>query len=205
MLVMACGIAVAYPFLTSSRITAGSPIWLDLGPIEVYRAGVIYGAATALRLYAIYSVTLMFVMTTDPADFIRAMIQQWKLQDRFGYATLAVFRFIPDLRRELEAVRAAHFVRGMGGTKRKGSLVERLRRYMVPLLAAAIRRAERTSYAMDARGIGSRRVRTYYRQFSFRARDWFFLAAYWLISLAVIMGIAHAGLLGRLSFMKMFG
>ncbi|BBI34308.1 energy-coupling factor transporter transmembrane component T family protein [Cohnella abietis] len=204
MLFIACGILLSYSLLASSRVTDGSVVWFTLGPVTVYKAGVLYGAATALRLYAMFGVTLMFVMTTEPADFIRAMIQQWKLNEQFGYGTLAVFRFIPDLRRELEAVKAAHRVRGMSGRGSKGKFSERLRRYMIPLLAAAIRRAERTSYAMDARGFGSSTIRTYYRHYSFGTRDWVFLASYWLMTLAIIAVIERFGGMGTLSFLKLF-
>ncbi|NEW05652.1 energy-coupling factor transporter transmembrane protein EcfT [Paenibacillus sp. SYP-B3998] len=205
MLFIACGITLSYSFLASSSVTEGSTVWFAWGPFEVYKASVIYGAATALRLYAMFGVTLMFVMTTEPTNLIRAMIQQWKLNEQFGYGTLAVFRFIPDLRRELGAVQAAHRVRGMTGRGAKGKFVERLRRYMVPLLAAAIRRAERTSYAMDARGFGSSAVRTHYRKFSFSRLDWVFLAVYWLITLVIITAIERSGWMGPLSFLKMFG
>lgn len=205
MLILACGIAISYPLLASSRVTEGSALWFAFGSIKIYAAGVLYGAAAALRLYAMFGVTLLFVATTEPADFVRAMMQQWKVNERLGYGTLAVLRFIPDLRRELEAVRAAHRVRGMTGRGNRGKLAERLRRYMIPLLAAAVRRAERTAYAMDARGFGSRRRRTYYRKFAFAPRDWVFLAGYWLATWMIVAAIDRLGWMGRISLLKMFG
>ncbi|RAV21600.1 energy-coupling factor transporter transmembrane component T family protein [Paenibacillus contaminans] len=204
MLVISFGIALTYSLLASSRVTEGSPVWLTIGAVKLYEAGAAYGAATALRLFAMFGVTLVFVMTTDSSDLIRAMIQQCRLNDRFGYATLAVFRFIPDLRRELEAVQAAHRVRGMSGRGRNGSLPERVRRYMVPLLAAAIRRAERTAYAMDARGFGTTGTRTFFRNYAFALRDWLFLAAYWLTMAMLVAAVHQAGWMGRLSFLKLY-
>ncbi|ANY65923.1 hypothetical protein BBD42_05160 [Paenibacillus sp. BIHB 4019] len=203
MLSIACGTLLFYPILASSSLTAGSTLLVELGPLKLYAAGVLYGAATALRLFSIFSITMLFVMTTDSSDFVRAMIQQWKLNERFGYAVLAVFRFIPDLRRELGAVQAAHRVRGMTGGTSGTKLAERLRRYMVPLLASAIRRAERTAYAMDARGFGSTKQRTFYRKYAFSKQDLLFLVFYWLLTSLIMIAIDQAGLMGELSFLKM--
>lgn len=203
MLLTTLSIAMFYPFLVGSRLTEGSPVLFKMGPLQVHEAGILFGVATALRLYAMYSVTLVFVMTTDSADFIRAMIQQWKLSDRFGYATLAVFRFIPDLRRELQTVQAAHRVRGMNVNRRKGQLFESVRRYMIPLLASAIRRAERTAYAMDARGFGAFGKRTFYRHYAFASCDWAFLAIYWLLTSGLIILVYQLGWMGNLSFLKL--
>lgn len=205
MLIIGVGVAAAYPFLVSSRVTEGSPILLSVGGVDVHEAGVVYGAAAALRLLAIFSLTFVFVATTELSDFIQAMMQQWKVSSRFGYGVLAVCRFVPDLQKELRTIQAAHRVRGMLGDRRIGGLAERVRRYMLPLLAAAIRRAERTAHAMDARGFGSSKPRTFYRPFRFAARDWFGLAVYWLIIAVAVATIYEMDYMGDLSFFKLYG
>jgi len=204
MLCIALGITFSYSFLAGSQVTNGSEIWFSVGPIKLYEASFYYGLATGFRLYAMFCVTLIFVMTTEPTDLVRAMIQQWKLNEQFGYGTLAVFRFIPELRRELATVKSAQQVRGMTGRRGKGRFLDRLRGYMVPLLAAAIRRAERTSYAMDARGFGSSVKRTFYRKYVFVASDWFFLGGYWLLTICIVLFLSRFGWMGPLSFLKIF-
>lgn len=205
MLLVAAGIALAYPLLASERVTAGSPAVLELGPLAIYEAGVRYGAASALRLYAMYSVMLLFAMTTGPADFVRAMMQQWKLSPRFGYGTLAVLRFLPVLRSELAVIREAHKVRGIATGRLHDKFAERFRRYMLPLLAAAIRRAERTSYAMDARGLGINKPRTFYKSYRYSAGDWLFLGGYWLATSALFAVMHYTGLMEPFSLLKLFG
>ena len=55
----------------------------------------------------------------------------------------------------------------------------------MPLLAGAIRHAERVALAMDSRAFGAYPDRTERRLVPFRARDVVFIAAFWLASAAL--------------------
>jgi energy-coupling factor transport system permease protein len=82
---------------------------------------------------------------------------------------------------------------------RTHSVVDRLaefRRLAIPLLAAAIRRSERTALAMDARAFGAFADRTYLRSMKVHGSDVGFVllcAAYAVaaIALAVRLGVAR--------------
>jgi energy-coupling factor transport system permease protein len=162
----------------------------------------LYGLATALRVYALVLLSLIFSFTTDASDFIRALVQQWRLPYKIGYGALAAFRFVPMLQSELRVIQAAHRVRGVaGGGGLRGAYVQ-ARRYAVPLLATAIRQAERTALAMDGRAFGAYATRTYYRQCSFSFRDYVFVGGFWLVSLLIIIGLWRTGLLGPLVLLQ---
>ncbi len=55
----------------------------------------------------------------------------------------------------------------------------------MPLLAGAIRHAERVALAMDARGFGAYPDRTERHLVPFRARDVAYIALFWAVSAAV--------------------
>jgi energy-coupling factor transport system permease protein len=140
-------------------------------PIRIPEAALVYGFTMMARLLAIYTTSLLFVLTTDPVKFVLALIQQAKLPYRVGYAVFAAYRFIPLVHEELDNIRAAHQIRG---TRTGRGLVGRMRQtfgYAIPLLAITVRRAERVALAMDSRGFGASPARTYYRTTSFSFAD----------------------------------
>jgi len=142
-----------------------------IGPVQVSEASILYAVTMMSRLLAIVAASLLFVLTTNPVDFVVALIQQARLPVRVGYAIFAAYRFMPLVHEELLNIQAAHQVRGaaMGGGP-----VARVRQafgYAIPLLAISVRRAERVALAMDARGFSAHRPRTYYRTTTFTRSD----------------------------------
>ncbi len=204
LLLLVSGFLLVYPFVVDPARVADTPIAFLLGPFEVRWGGIVFGLTTALRILSLIIGTLLFVLTTDSADFIRALVQQWRLPYRIGYSAMAAFRFIPMLNSELAVIRAAHKVRGIsdrGGIKAQ---FDRTKRYTVPLLATAIRRAERTALAMDSRAFGAFETRTYYRKLFFKQKDWLFIAIFWLLSLVIILSLKNTGLLGSIALIPDF-
>ncbi|GCE49917.1 energy-coupling factor transport system permease protein [Thermosporothrix hazakensis] len=193
---------VTYPFLVRAELFNHSPVFLQLGPITVYQAAVVSGAAAVLRVYAMFLLSLIFTFTTDISDFIRALVQQWKFPYKLGYGVLAAFRFVPMLQSEFRLIQAAHKIRGIEDRGGLRVQYERLRRYIIPLLATAIRRAERTALAMDGRAFGVLARRSYFKQFRFHGRDYLFIASFWLLCLLLIGICWYAGWLGPLSLLK---
>ncbi|GHO92144.1 hypothetical protein KSF_021920 [Reticulibacter mediterranei] len=112
-LLMMISFGLIYPFAARADLVSNSPVLLHLGPLTVYQAGVINGLIVILRTCALLSLSLLFTLTTDTSDFIRAMVQQWKLPYKLGYGALAAFRFLPMLQAEMQLIQAAHKVRGI--------------------------------------------------------------------------------------------
>jgi energy-coupling factor transport system permease protein len=170
----------------------------SFGPVVLVDQGVAYALVLFFRLQGIYAASLLYVLTTDPTDLVRALVQKLGLSYRFGYGAHAAFRFVPLFEGELFSIRAAHRVRGVS---EGGGPIARLRTYvayLIPLLVGGVRQAERAALAMDARGFGAYPDRTHYRQSRFSRLD----ALFAIGSLAVIGGLyaeLHAlGWLGQL-------
>jgi energy-coupling factor transport system permease protein len=113
---------------------------------------------------------MLFVLTTDPAEFVLALIQQARVPFRVGYAVFAAYRFVPLLQEEFDNIRAAHQMRGASGANLLGRAREFFG-YAIPLLAIAVRRGERLALSMDARAFGALSNRTYYRTTSWGRKD----------------------------------
>ncbi len=156
----------------------GTAPLLRVGGWTLFTGALEIGFATALRLASILALALIGGLTTTGPDLVRASIQQLRVPYRIGYTALAAYRFVPRFGYELNVIRAAHRVRGHHGG---GGPFARLARgwgYIVPLLAGAIRHAERVALAMDARAFGAHPTRTERHLVPFRTRDTVFIAAF---------------------------
>lgn len=145
------------------------------------------GTATALRLAAMMALAFIGGLTTAGPDLVRALVQQLRVPYRIGYAALAAIRFVPRFGYELEVIRQAHRVRGARGGRGPFAAAARWSGYVVPLLAGAIRHAERVALAMDARAFGAHPDRTERHLVPARRRDVVFVGAFWTASIAVFV------------------
>lgn len=187
---------VAAP-LAMGIITLSFALWADTGSVDqsvpllhigdwtFYGGALLVGAATALRLGAVFSLALIGGLTTTGPDLVRALVQQLKVPYRIGYTALAAYRFLPRFGYELEVIRAAHRVRGLGGGRGPIAWLRRTAGTIVPLLASAIRHAEHVALAMDSRAFGAYPTRTERHLVPFRARDWAFMIGFWALTAAV--------------------
>jgi energy-coupling factor transport system permease protein len=164
------------------------------GPWRLASEGILIGIGLGLRVSCFMATSLLFITTTDPTDFAISLIQNLKVPYRFGYGILISYRFLPLLRTELDTIRLAHKVRGLGRT---GGLIGRwreMRRQALPLLASAIRHSERTALAMDAKAFGAGEQRTYLRQMRLRGGDLAFALAAALFTAGVYVVAIRLGL-----------
>lgn len=160
-------------------------VLVQLGDYRFTLAAYLVGLATSIRLASLLLLALLAGLTSTGPDLVRSMVQNLRVPYRIGYTALAAYRFVPRFGHELEVIRAAHRVRGTERGRGPIAAVKRTLGYAVPLLASAIRHAERVALAMDARAFGAHRTRTERHLVPWRARDWAFVAAFWLVSAAV--------------------
>ncbi len=173
-------------------------VWWRWGPVAVSQSSLMIGLSLGLRVLCFASYSLMFITTTEPSRFVLSLILHLRVPYRFGYAMLAVSRFLPILASESLLIRGALRIRGVGEGHGVAGWSQRIFRYTVPLLASTIRRAERVAIAMEARGLGPGNQRTYYRRPALGPRD--FVAAAALIGVnALVLAISW-----RLGFLRVW-
>jgi len=169
----------------AARVDDTAVVW-QLGGWTLYAGALEVGLATGLRLAAIVALTLIAGLSTTGPDLVRATVQQLRVPYRIGYTALAAFRFVPRFGHELDVIRQAHRVRGSHGGRGPFAAVARWFGYVVPLLAGAIRHAERVALAMDARAFGAHPDRTERHLVPFRVRDAVFIVVFWTVSAALL-------------------
>lgn len=177
--------------------TVGKPLTIlwQGGTFRVSIEGIRVGISLAMRMMAIVFFSMIFVATTDPTDLVLSLIQNVRFPFRLGYGILVAYRFLPLWRTELEVIRAAHRIRGVGERTTLSGRWEQLRRYAVPLLANAIRKSERVAIAMDSKAFGALPRRTYYRKLEVTRADWAMFVGTLAITGLILCILARAGLL----------
>jgi energy-coupling factor transport system permease protein len=180
-------IGFGFSLWVDAALVADTAPFLRIGDWTLYSGALLIGFATALRLGSIVALALVGGLTTSGPDIVRATVQQLRVPYRIGYTALAAFRFVPRFGHELAVIRAAHRVRGYHGGRGPFARIARGWGYIVPLLAGAIRHAERVALAMDSRAFGAHPTRTERHLVPFRRRDTVFTVAMLAISAAVFI------------------
>lgn len=178
--------SVSFGIWADAALVGDSPVIFEAGPVRFTVGAWLVGLATALRLTAIILLALIGGLTSTGPDLVRSLVQQLRVPYRLGYTALAAFRFVPRFGYELEVIRQAHRVRGISDGRGPIARVARTAGYVVPLLAGAIRHAERVALAMDSRAFGAHATRTERYTIAFRARDWVFIIVFWAMSACVV-------------------
>lgn len=180
-------LGVGFAVWTDASRIPHDDIVLSIGPWTLYGAALEIGFATALRLGAILTLALIGGLTTTGADLTRSLTQQLRVPYRIAYTALAAIRFVPRFAHELEVIRAAHRVRGAARGRGPLTALRRRAGYVVPLLAGAIRHAERVALSMDARAFGAYPQRTERYLIPFRARDVVFIGLFWAATVTLFL------------------
>ncbi|MET7640818.1 energy-coupling factor transporter transmembrane component T [Streptomyces sp. NPDC005438] len=199
---VAAGLAVMLPALflffcvapLGAVPAADTPVF-TLGPLRVFEENVLVAVTVSTKIAALFTLTTLGGLTTDPGDLVRALVQNARVPYRFGYAALASFRFVPRYRRELTLIQTARRARGIPVPEGAFGRLRQLSAALVPLLAGGVRHAERVGLSMDARGFGAHPTRTERTLTPLRVRDGVVLAAVWLWTLGTLLVLWRSGLL----------
>ena len=159
------------------------------GPYSVTAEQLFYHLNVILKNACTIPIVLLFVCTTNPSEFA-ASLNRIGVSYRISYAVALALRYIPDIQREYRDISLAQQARGTEMSK-KASLVNRLKAassILIPLILSSMERIETISNAMELRGFGKEKKRTWYSGKPFSAMDiacMLICAAIMLLSLAL--------------------
>lgn len=176
--------------LVFSDRAAPSGETLSLLGINVPFEDVWVATSLGLRVLAFATLSLLFLFTTNMVHFILSLIQQLKLPPKIAYGVLAGYRFLPMLKTEFQQVLAAHRIRGVNKPKTWKEKIVQYQRMAIPLLAGAIRKAERTAVAMESKGFTGAKDRTFYRPMKVQGKDWLFpLMMFGMLGITIALSV----------------
>jgi energy-coupling factor transport system permease protein len=183
-------------FVFQSVFGREGELLLRLGPLDIHSSGVRNGLAIGLRIALISIAALVFIWTTRPRDLIIGLVSLG-MPYRLGFAILVAFQFVPLLEAQAGVIRDAHSVRGVA---RASGRIEAWRRYMFPLLAFGIRKAESAAIAMDSRALGAFPKRTFVDEFQFSRQGLLFVGLFAVVEIGMILAsVALAGAISDLT------
>ena len=132
---------------------------------------------------------ILFVCTTTPSEFA-ASLNRIGVSYRISYSVALALRYIPDIQREYHDISLAQQARGVEMSK-KANLIHRLKAastILIPLVRSSMERIETISNAMELRGFGKEKKRTWYASRPFTPADYgsmAFCAILLILSLAL--------------------
>jgi len=137
-----------------------------------------YALTLSLKYISILPITLLFVFTTHPSRFASSL-NRIGVSYRVAYAVNIAFRYIPDVKDEMFTIMNAQEARGVAFRKGDASFTKRLGNFvtiLVPLLISSLNRIEVVSNAMQLRGFGLNKSRTWYNQRHMTKNDFIMIA-----------------------------
>ncbi|MFJ7972799.1 energy-coupling factor transporter transmembrane component T family protein [Psychrobacillus sp. NPDC096389] len=139
------------------------PIVWSLWNLHITEVQLEYALSLSFRVLAFSSLSLLFALTTNPVTFILSLMQQLKLSPKIAYGVMVGYQFLPVLKDEFIQIGQAHRLRGAGEEKNVLQRLFGVRLVLIPMLAGAVRKAERAAFAMEARGFTGERRSSYFR------------------------------------------
>ncbi len=161
----------------------GPVVW-SIWNVNVTETQLNHALSLSFRVLAFSSLSLLFALTTNPVKFILSLMQQLKLSPKIAYGVMVGYQFLPVLKDEFVQIGQAHRLRGVSQEKNALQRLFGIRRVLIPMLAGAVRKAERAAFAMEARGFTGERRSSYFHVITIGKTD-FALVSLFLVVLIV--------------------
>ncbi len=142
-----------------------------------------------LKYFIALPVAILFISATDPSEFA-ASLNSIGVSYRVGYSVAIALRYIPDIQRDYHSISQAQQARGVELGK-KEPLFTRMKNaagILLPLILSSLARIDVISNAMELRGFGKNKKRTWYRRRPFARNDYLALAlGVFLLALSIVI------------------
>ncbi len=125
-----------------------------------------------IKYFTVIPSIFIFLVTTDPSELASSM-NGIGVPYTISYAMEITLRYIPDIQDEFHKIKNAQEARGIEMSS-KGRLLDRIKNtaaIIFPLLFSTMERIEVVSNAMELRGFGKKKKRTWYSQRPLKAAD----------------------------------
>ena len=116
-----------------------------------------------IKYFTVIPTVFIFLVTTDPSE-LAASMNGVGIPYTISYSLALALRYIPDLQGDFRKIRNAQEARGIEMSSKAG-LVERIKRngsIISPLLFSSMDRIDVVTNAMELRGFGKKKRRTWY-------------------------------------------
>jgi energy-coupling factor transport system permease protein len=136
-----------------------------LGRYSITAEQLFYQMTKLIKYASVIPLGIIFLLTTNPSEFASSL-NGVGVHYKAAFAVELTLRYFPDIQREYKDISQAQQARGLEmssktklGTRFKNSL-----QIIIPLIFSTLDRIELISNAMDLRGFGKYKKRTWYNQ-----------------------------------------
>lgn len=200
------GFTIVFMVLNNVLVFAFSPqhgtevygtthIILGSGRYALTQEQLFYHLNLFLKYLSTIPIVLLFVCTTNPSEFA-ASLNRIGVKYSIAYSVALALRYIPDIQREYRDISQAQQARGIEMSK-KESLFKRLKSasaILIPLIMSSMDRIELISNAMELRGFGKHKKRTWYMNRRFTRADFLaMLGCALVLVLALVLNVVNGG------------
>ena len=157
------------------------------GPYTLTAEQLFYQITKLLKYASVVPLGIIFLLTTNPSEFA-ASLSGVGISYKAAFAVALTLRYFPDIQRTYQDISQAQQARGLE-LSRKGKLSQRFKNSLlivIPLIFSTLERVETITNAMDLRGFGKGKKRTWYSRRRMAKADYAALALSLLIFLATV-------------------
>lgn len=172
----------------------GSQVIFALFSYELTEGALHYGVFYSLRLVLFVSIVFLITLTSSPSELADSLakimkpLKKIKLPvDDIALILFIAIRFIPVLYEEFKTIKNAQILRGASFS---GSLYNRIKKsssIIIPVFVATAGRADEIAQAIENRGYGKNRSRTYFSLKNFGLNETVFS----LTSVALLLALFY--------------
>jgi energy-coupling factor transport system permease protein len=145
-------------------ITPGQEVLFSFGPLTATQEGMAKGLGFFFRLAIMVMASFMLIWTTDIRELMVGLVRLG-IPYRYAFAIFMALRFLPVIQQEVDAVNAAHAIRGRASRSPIRHRFRLWQRYLFTVIVNGLRKAESTALAIESRGFGAYPDRTYVKDF----------------------------------------
>lgn len=165
-----------------------TPLWHLFGRYTVTKEQLFYEFNVMLKYLTVIPAVFMFIVTTNPSEFAASM-NKVGIHYNVGYAMAIALRYIPDVQDDFSKIKHAQEARGIE-MSRKAPFISRIKSMasiIFPLVFSSMDRIDVVSNAMELRGFGKHKKRTWYSARPFKRNDYLTLAVVVLFSITAFI------------------
>lgn len=165
-----------------------TPLLHLFGPYTLTLEQLFYEFNVMLKYLTIIPAVFMFLVTTNPSEFA-ASLNKVGVSYNIGYAIAIALRYIPDVQDDFTKIKHAQEARGIEMSS-KASLTARVKNMaaiLFPLIFSSMDRIDTVSNAMELRGFGKHKKRTWYSGKSLKKNDYITIAVTVVFAVAALL------------------
>lgn len=164
------------------------------GPYTLTTEQLFYEFNVFIKYFTVIPAVFIFLVTTDPSE-LASSLNGVGVPYMIAYSLEIALRYIPDVQDEFHRIRNAQEARGIEMSS-KGKLLSRIKNTAViifPLLFSTMERIDVVSNAMELRGFGKKKKRSWYSKKKLLGPDYAVIAFVIVFFVATMIITFHDG------------